>query len=401
VALLPASKGYSDCTPYLRSRRAGLRTSGQATQGQCPRRGPGGLYSAKQTPPSPFNTNNYAFRASAPCRPKRGKSTIDGSTLLPPAVSVLITSLNRPHFLQVACESVLSQDYSDIEVIICDDASDNDAARACTQRLASQDARVIVLQNDERLGQFRTIVNASRLMRGRYFAILNDDDRWEPGFLSALLTPLEEDLSLVAAFCDHFIIDDLGNIDHAASDVSTKRCHRDQLAPGRHANGSYLAFGLSAFPTVVASLFRADAVDWPRYRGARMDVIGYYDLYLQACVLGGAAPVWFDSRRLSSYRVHTGQLSAQPNIPLSRAKAWIWEDCFAAADMTGVEKSIVQQLAATYHSLGMAYLRRGQTRVARQYLWYASYQAPRARSLAGLLLAHDSRLLAKLRARVL
>lgn len=317
-----------------------------------------------------------------------------------PQVSVIITSLNRPNYLRAACASVLSQDFDNIEVMICDDASDDISAREAATSIAASDTRVRVIQNDTRMGQYHTVVKATETMRGRYFAILNDDDTWEPGFLSALIAPLERDNSLVASFCDHYIMDVTGSVNPTSSDKNTRACHRDTLSPGKHHNGSYLAFGLSAFPTVVASLFRTSAVDWNRYRTARLDVTGLYDLWLQCCLFGRTSAVWYDPRRLSRYRVHSGQLSGKPNVGLARAKTWIWEEALDAGDMSVVELDILRQLSRAHHALGVAYLRRGQLPTARSYLWRACAHSPRRRSVVGLLLASGLSLTPPIRKRL-
>ena len=197
-----------------------------------------------------------------------------------PLVSVIITSLNRPAYLREACESVLEGDFRNIEVFICDDASDRPDARETAQSIAAADDRVTVLQNERRLGQFRSISNALEGMRGEYFAILNDDDAWKPEFLSRLIPPLQGDADLVAAFCDHWAIDSEGRVMDGVTDELTRRYHRADLSPGRHEDSGLLSFGLSAFPTVVASVFRTSSVDLDAYLGAAMDPIGFYDLWL-------------------------------------------------------------------------------------------------------------------------
>ena len=42
-----------------------------------------------------------------------------------PLVSVVIPAYNRPDTLKIAIDSVLEQPYPNIEIIICDDSSDN------------------------------------------------------------------------------------------------------------------------------------------------------------------------------------------------------------------------------------------------------------------------------------
>jgi glycosyltransferase involved in cell wall biosynthesis len=303
-----------------------------------------------------------------------------------PAVSVIITSLNRPDYLRAATASVLAGSFQDFEVLICDDASDNLDARAAAAELAERDPRIRVMQNEERLGQFKTMRKATAQVSGRHFAILNDDDLWGEAFLAKLVPPLERDPELVASFCDHHVIDDDGNLDPEHTERVSKQTHRTGLAPGRHDNGGYLAFDQSAFPTVVAALFRHSAVDWERYRAARMDVSGLYDLWLQACVLGDHAPVWYEPERLSYYRVHSGQASGERNIALAEARAWIWDTALASGNFTQAASGIRRGLWSTNHALGTAYLRRGQLLAARTYLLRACASALRPKTLFGLLL---------------
>ena len=308
---------------------------------------------------------------------------------LQPLVSVIITSLNRPAYLRGASASVLEGEFRNVEVLICDDASDEPEARREAQSIAESDERVTVLQNDRRLGQFRSISQALERMRGEYFAILNDDDAWKPDFLARLIPPLQSDPELVASFCDHWAIDGEGLVKEDVTDELTRLYHRDDLSPGRHEDSGLLSFGLSAFPTVVASVFRTSSVDLDTYLGAAMDPIGFYDLWLQACSLGDRHPVWFEPRRLSAYRQHEGQLSAQRSTALARAKAWIFEEALDGDRFANSQGAILRQLARTHYVLGMNYLRADAPRVARTYLWRALSQAPRRRTLIALILTFD------------
>lgn len=306
-----------------------------------------------------------------------------------PLVSVVVTSLNRPEYLRSSCESILGGSYANVEVFICDDASDDPEVRQAAKSIAAEDGRVTVIQNQRRLGQFRSISRALSQVRGKYFAILNDDDLWGDEFLARLVPPLEADLGLVASFCDHWAIDRLGAVDQRATDRLSRECHRDDLPPGRHEDSGGLSLGLSAFPTVVASVFRTSAVDLDSYLSPAMDPIGFYDLWLQICVLGDRKPVWFEPRRLSSYRLHDGQLSARPSTALGRAKAWILEEALDRGAFGRSESSIVRRLAMVNHAIGMTYLREGNARLARVYLWRACSSRRPARSLVGLLLASE------------
>jgi len=106
-----------------------------------------------------------------------------------PLVSVVITSLNRPAWLREATNSVLRQSYRNLEVIIVDDASDDPAVGEVMHDLRGADPRIRVIRNSQRTQIFRSLCEIGPSLRGDYLAILNDDDRWESGFVEALPTP--------------------------------------------------------------------------------------------------------------------------------------------------------------------------------------------------------------------
>ena len=93
-------------------------------------------------------------------------------------VSVLIGSRNRPHVLSRCLESVLSQDYSDFEVLVLDDASDEvDLCRALMERF--NDPRLRCLRSDIQLG---VAGGRNRLMSeatGDILCIIDDDAYFE------------------------------------------------------------------------------------------------------------------------------------------------------------------------------------------------------------------------------
>jgi glycosyltransferase involved in cell wall biosynthesis len=92
-----------------------------------------------------------------------------------PAVSVIITTCNRAALVVAALESVFRQTYRDFEVIVVDDGSTDDTRAV----LAGYGERIRCIH------QPNSGLNAARnaaidQARGAYFALLDDDDLWEP-----------------------------------------------------------------------------------------------------------------------------------------------------------------------------------------------------------------------------
>jgi glycosyltransferase involved in cell wall biosynthesis len=103
-----------------------------------------------------------------------------------PAISVIITTYNRAALVVEAIDSVLAQTYRDFEIIVIDDGSTDDT-RAVLARYG--DRIRCIHQANSGLNAARNAAVASA--RGEYFALLDDDDLWEPGKLELSLRVLE------------------------------------------------------------------------------------------------------------------------------------------------------------------------------------------------------------------
>ena len=94
-------------------------------------------------------------------------------------VSVILPTYNRAWIIKEAIDSVLSQDYSHIELIVVDDGS-TDSTPAL---LASYGDRITVLSQKNRgVSAARNI--GIKKSRGEFIALLDSDDTWAQGKLS-------------------------------------------------------------------------------------------------------------------------------------------------------------------------------------------------------------------------
>ena len=218
-----------------------------------------------------------------------------------PLVSVVVPTYNRTGYLQTALASAVRQTYTNIEILIADDASREDVFGAVVSKFAG-DPRVKYQRNPRNLGMGMNTWQALARASGKYVANLHDDDAWEPEFLAALVPPLEQDDSLSLAFCDHHVVDANGTLDPAASDANTRRWHRDRLAPGKLRPFTEAAVVWQAVPAAMAAVFRKSAIDWNDFP---VEVGTYYDLWLAYQAARNGAGAFYDPRRLTRYRVHS------------------------------------------------------------------------------------------------
>lgn len=87
---------------------------------------------------------------------------------------------NSAKFLKQSIESVLSQTYSNIELVITDDCSTDGLTRSVLEEYSQKDSRVRVFFLPVNNGPGYARSNSIREAKGRYIAFCDSDDRWFP-----------------------------------------------------------------------------------------------------------------------------------------------------------------------------------------------------------------------------
>ncbi len=160
-----------------------------------------------------MNETYSSLHASCPGKPEQ---TVPAS----PAVTVVIPVFNSAATLGRAISSVLEQSFSDIELLIIDDASTDDGV-AVARNLAATDTRVKLIMLPQNGGKARAMNHAATQARGAWVAVLDADDRYLPGRLAALVAAGEA---------------------HGADLVADNQLHRDD-ATGQLVRHAFAASG--------------------------------------------------------------------------------------------------------------------------------------------------------------
>lgn len=108
-----------------------------------------------------------------------------------PVVSVLITSYNRSEYIAVAIESVLSQTFTDFELIIVDDASTDDTLYIA-RKYEDIDKRIKVYANDQNLGDYPNRKKAASYAIGKYIKYVDSDDILYPHGLDVMVKGMNQ-----------------------------------------------------------------------------------------------------------------------------------------------------------------------------------------------------------------
>lgn len=108
-----------------------------------------------------------------------------------PLVSIGMPVHNAARYLRAALDSLLAQDYSNLEIIISDNASIDDTEKICRE-YAARDARIAYHKIEKNMGAIWNFNNVFELSKGRYFMWAAYDDIRDPRCVSTCVKALEQ-----------------------------------------------------------------------------------------------------------------------------------------------------------------------------------------------------------------
>ena len=126
-----------------------------------------------------------------------------------PKISIITPAYNCEKYLSEAVESVLKQTWEDWELLIIDDCS-KDKTYECMQKLARQDKRIRVFQNEHNSGSAATRNYGVRQATGEWVAFLDSDDLWREEKLEKQMAVIEKNPEASFLFTGSAFIEDDG-----------------------------------------------------------------------------------------------------------------------------------------------------------------------------------------------
>lgn len=117
-----------------------------------------------------------------------------------PLITIGLPVFNGADTLAAALETLVRQNYPNLQIIISDNAS-TDATLAICEEFARRDPRIRITRkqvNEGPVANFRTVLDAAE---GEFFMWAAADDYWYPQFISRLLPALRADSAAGVAMC--------------------------------------------------------------------------------------------------------------------------------------------------------------------------------------------------------
>ncbi|MBI4454513.1 MAG: glycosyltransferase [Acidobacteria bacterium] len=126
-----------------------------------------------------------------------------------PLVTICVPTYNDGRFLKASLDSIRKQTYADLEIIISDDASDDD-----TESIVGSlnDPRISYHRHSSNVGGFENMNRCIALARGDFVAIYHSDDIYERTIVEKELRFLQAYPEAGAVFCLDRYIDDAGHV---------------------------------------------------------------------------------------------------------------------------------------------------------------------------------------------
>jgi glycosyltransferase involved in cell wall biosynthesis len=124
-----------------------------------------------------------------------------------PRVTVVTPSYNQGHFLRSTIESVLAQDYPNLEYIIIDGGSTDGTSRIA----AEYSSRLRFISEPDR-GQTHAINKGFRMAAGQIVAWLNSDDLYLPGAVRTAVRAIAANPEAGFVYGEGYLIDEKGEI---------------------------------------------------------------------------------------------------------------------------------------------------------------------------------------------
>ncbi|MCZ7663021.1 MAG: glycosyltransferase [Thermoleophilia bacterium] len=128
-----------------------------------------------------------------------------------PRVTIGLPVRNGARFLDQALASLVSQTFTDFEIVVSDNASDDETQKIVLS-YARSDPRIRYYRNERDVGAARNFNRTFHLARGEYFRWAAHDDIWHDEHLARCVEALDADPRVVLAYTKVRLIDEEGAV---------------------------------------------------------------------------------------------------------------------------------------------------------------------------------------------
>jgi glycosyltransferase involved in cell wall biosynthesis len=168
----------------------------------------------------------------------KSSDTKGSENALAPLFTIGVTTYKRRELLKQALLSISGQTFTDFEVIVGNDDTEETLS---SQVLGLEDPRIRFVNHSQNLGELGNMNTLLRLARGRYFTWIADDDLYAPNFLQAVEAVLGKSDFPLCVYTSYTF---------GSTIPEEVKVEREYLVPGNEFLNLYLAGALKAIGTM-------------------------------------------------------------------------------------------------------------------------------------------------------
>jgi len=216
-------------------------------------------------------------------------------------VSIITPSYNSSKFMEDCVMSVLSQSYTNWELLIIDDCS-KDNSREKITALAKKDDRIKVTFLEKNLGAAEARNVAIRQAKGKYIAFLDSDDLWDSHKLEKQIHFMQENDISFSFSTYQFMSEDGKNLANVIK------------APPKMTYHSYLKNTIIGCLTVIIDREKTGDFEMPNIRSS-------HDMALWLLIMKRGFSAYGLDENLAKYRV----VSSSNTVNKTKAAKEVWD----------------------------------------------------------------------------
>ena len=225
-----------------------------------------------------------------------------------PKVSVIVPNYNYGRFLSQRMESILSQTFQDMEIILLDDCSTDNSQAILSQYTTHPLVSHIVFNEKNSGSPFAQWQKGIDLAQGEYIWIAESDDYCEPTLLATLVDSLNQYPTAAIAFAGAILVDENGNSIEREFDYWHK--HED-CSIRFYSSKSYfhklLMWRCSVY-NASGALFRRDLYLHIDKRYATLRYCADWLFWIEMTLCGDVVEI---RKKLNRFRMHTDSVTAR------------------------------------------------------------------------------------------
>ena len=261
-------------------------------------------------------------------------STDHDSSRKTPAVTVVIPVYNSARYISQALDSVKAQTFTDYEVIVVNDGSDD---REELERIINAHPLPVIYISQENKGVSAARNAAIRRARGEFYAQLDADDQWTPDYLAVQLGILRDNPDVTLVYPNATII----------GDGATAELEFMKVSPSEgEVNFESLVLQQCVVMTCVTA--RLSAIREAGMFDESIRSCEDFDLWLRIVKRGGR--IIYHRRPLVLYRRHDGSLSSD-RVWMTRNLLAVFEKCAARFKLTPSETEVLNKEIAANRAM--------------------------------------------------